>query len=256
MCRSVPQTPVRSTLMSTSSRPIEGIGTSSIHSPGSDRALTRAFIRRPLPGISRLPNRDHRRGPVRGRTTASGQHDFIAARPQARPARCPRQRGGYGSAVPVVEAVLLDAGGVLILPSPEVVLPALRAAGVTPRVDVLERAHYRAMAAADGAGPPDLDGAGPPALDGAGGPAVRMDWPHYFAAYATCCCVPRAMVGLVADDLAVAVRGGFTWSHVISAAARTLRRITELGNKVAIVSNSDGSVADALFGLGVCHHGA
>ncbi|HKB30211.1 MAG TPA: HAD-IA family hydrolase [Streptosporangiaceae bacterium] len=157
--------------------------------------------------------------------------------------------------MPVVEAVLLDAGGVLILPSPEVVLPALRAAGVTPRVDVLERAHYRAMAAADGAGPPDLDGAGPPALDGAGGPAVRMDWPHYFAAYATCCGVPRAMVGLVADELAVAVRGGFTWSHVISAAARTLRRITELGNKVAIVSNSDGSVADALCGLGVCHTG-
>src|SRR5579862_3213934 len=43
MCRSVPQIPVLSTRMSTSSRPASGSGTSSTTRPGSARALTRAF---------------------------------------------------------------------------------------------------------------------------------------------------------------------------------------------------------------------
>src|SRR5579863_3398875 len=43
MCRSVPQIPVLSTRMSTSSRPATGTGTSSTTRPGSARALTRAF---------------------------------------------------------------------------------------------------------------------------------------------------------------------------------------------------------------------
>src|SRR5580658_950089 len=42
MCRSVPQIPVLSTRMSTSSRPTGGSGTSSIHRPRSARALTSA----------------------------------------------------------------------------------------------------------------------------------------------------------------------------------------------------------------------
>src|SRR6266567_4105794 len=54
MCRSVPQTPVRSTRIRTSSRPIPGTGTSCIHSPASARTLTSAFIGRSLPA-DRLP---------------------------------------------------------------------------------------------------------------------------------------------------------------------------------------------------------
>src|SRR5262249_2175251 len=46
MCKSVPQMPVRSTLMSTSLMPISGRGTSSSHNPGSALRLTKAFTLR------------------------------------------------------------------------------------------------------------------------------------------------------------------------------------------------------------------
>src|SRR5689334_5281258 len=48
MCKSVPQTPVLSTRISTSSLPIAGTGTSSNQRPGSARALTSAFILLPV----------------------------------------------------------------------------------------------------------------------------------------------------------------------------------------------------------------
>src|SRR5262249_7201618 len=44
MCRSVPQMPVRSTLMRTSLTPISGRGASSSHRPGSALRLTSAFM--------------------------------------------------------------------------------------------------------------------------------------------------------------------------------------------------------------------
>ncbi len=43
MCRSVPQMPVRSTLISTSPGPTSGSGTSISHRPGSAFAFTSAF---------------------------------------------------------------------------------------------------------------------------------------------------------------------------------------------------------------------
>src|SRR5215831_17493513 len=48
MCKSVPQTPVLSTRISTSSLPTAGTGTSSSQRPGSARALTSAFILLPV----------------------------------------------------------------------------------------------------------------------------------------------------------------------------------------------------------------
>src|SRR5215467_11461000 len=48
MCKSVPQTPVLSTRISTSSLPSAGTGTSSSQRPGSARALTSAFILLPV----------------------------------------------------------------------------------------------------------------------------------------------------------------------------------------------------------------
>src|SRR5439155_14815872 len=44
MCRSVPQIAERSTLISTSSAPTGGVGTSSSHRPGSGFNLTTAFM--------------------------------------------------------------------------------------------------------------------------------------------------------------------------------------------------------------------
>ncbi len=58
-----------------------------------------------------------------------------------------------GTSLAPVSAILLDAGGVLVFPEPDLVLPPLNAAGVTPDLATLEKAHYRAMAVQDAAGP-------------------------------------------------------------------------------------------------------
>src|SRR5947209_6823334 len=53
MCRSVPQMPVRSTLMSTSLMPMAGTGTWSSQTPTSGLFLTRAFMEEPRPRVLR-----------------------------------------------------------------------------------------------------------------------------------------------------------------------------------------------------------
>ena len=64
-----------------------------------------------------------------------------AADPTARPR-------SYSANV-TVSAILLDAGGVLLFPQPDAMLPPLRAAGLTPDLAMLERAHYWAMSVQD-----------------------------------------------------------------------------------------------------------
>ncbi len=66
--------------------------------------------------------------------------------------------------------MLLDAGGVLLLPDPAVLLPVLADAGAEPGPDLLVRAHYRAIAALDSS------------ADGA--------WASYVGAFATAVGVP------------------------------------------------------------------
>lgn len=135
-----------------------------------------------------------------------------------------------------MSAVLLDVGGVLLLPSPEVMLPPLRAAEVRPDLAVLERAHYHATAAVERVPP-----------------AGR--WRRYLTAYATACGVPAQDAGPVAAELA-RFADGSTWRHVIPGSADALRAIAALGMPIAIVSNSTGVVERDLRSLGVCQTGA
>jgi hypothetical protein len=71
---------------------------------------------------------------------------------------------------------LLDAGGVLIFPQPDLLLPPLRAVGVSPDVVALERAHYRAMAIQDLAAVP---------------PAAGTWWREYLLGYVAAAGSPR-----------------------------------------------------------------
>lgn len=140
--------------------------------------------------------------------------------------------------MPSASAVLLDAGGVFFLPSPEVMLPPLRAAGVQPGVPVLERAHYKANAAVESAPEPGR-------------------WLAYLTAYASACGVPGERAGAVAADLARAVEGftGSTWQYVVPGSIEGLREIAALGVPLAIVSNSDGTVERELAESGICQTG-
>jgi putative hydrolase of the HAD superfamily len=137
--------------------------------------------------------------------------------------------------VPSVSAVLLDAGGVFLLPSPEAMLPPLQAAGVRPGLADLERAHYAATAAVESV--PDSG-----------------RWPRYLHAYASACGVPDHRAEAVAADIYRAIEG-FTWRHIVPGSCDGLRDIAALGVPVAIVSNSTGTVEQELAELGICQTG-
>jgi putative hydrolase of the HAD superfamily len=132
---------------------------------------------------------------------------------------------------------LLDAGGVMIFPSPELLLPPLRAAGLQPSLADLERAHYRAMADCD------RPGREPP-----GG----QWWLEYLLDFVTACGVPAADTAAVAADIA-GLTDGFSWTHVGLGVPAALRGIAALGLPLGIVSNSTGEVEQALRQLDVCY---
>ena len=136
-----------------------------------------------------------------------------------------------------MNAILLDAGGVMIFPSPDLLLPPLYAAGVQPTVADLERAHYRAMADCD------QPGREPP-----GG----QWWREYLQDFVTACGVPDADAAAVAEDIA-GLTDGFSWTHVGPGVVDALRGIAALGLPLGIVSNSTGEVEQALRQLDVCY---
>jgi putative hydrolase of the HAD superfamily len=138
---------------------------------------------------------------------------------------------------PRISAILLDAGGVLIFPAPGLLLPPLRAAGVSPDIAALERAHYRAMAAQDLASTP---------------PTAVTWWREYLLSYLAACGVSEGQCGGLATELARTIRG-HAWTHVGTGAQCGLRALAALGFPMGVVSNSDGTVQAELRRLGVCY---
>jgi putative hydrolase of the HAD superfamily len=138
---------------------------------------------------------------------------------------------------PPVRAILLDAGGVLLFPSPGLLLPPLHAAGLEPSLADLQRAHYRAMADCD-----------EPARTAPG----TEWWREYLRDFAAACGVPAAQVDAVVGDI-VGLTDGFAWTHVGPGVGEALRGIAALDLPVGIVSNSTGEVEQALRRLDVCY---
>ena len=136
-----------------------------------------------------------------------------------------------------VSAILLDAGGVLIFPGPDHVLPPLRAAGVTADAVALERAHYRAMAIQDAEALP---------------PVRESWWRNYLLGYVAACGVGPDRAELLATEMAQRITG-HAWVHVGLGAMDGLRAVAALGLPMGVVSNSDGSVEGDLRRLGVCY---
>jgi putative hydrolase of the HAD superfamily len=138
---------------------------------------------------------------------------------------------------PPVRAILLDAGGVLLFPSPGLLLPPLHAAGLEPSLADLQRAHYRTMADCD-----------EPARTAPG----TEWWREYLRDFAAACGVPAAQVDAVVGDI-VGLTDGFAWTHVGPGVGEALRGIAALDLPVGIVSNSTGEVEQALRRLDVCY---
>ncbi len=136
-----------------------------------------------------------------------------------------------------VSAILLDAGGVLVFPEPDRLLPLLRKAGVDPDLATLEQAHYRAMAIQDAEALP---------------PVRESWWRNYLLGYVAACGVGQDQAELLATEMAQGVRG-HAWAHVGLGAMDGLRAVAALGLPMGIVSNSDGSVEGDLRRLSVCY---
>ncbi len=126
------------------------------------------------------------------------------------------------------EAVLLDAGGVLLLPNPWVVAAVLRTAGGSTDAATVRRAHYAGVAAMDAAG--------------------SKDWQHYYAVQAQYASVPPermddAMAGLAALFSAPVPS---LWNVVPDGVLDQLRDLAATGVAIAVVSNADGLVEATL----------
>jgi putative hydrolase of the HAD superfamily len=130
------------------------------------------------------------------------------------------------------DAVCLDVGGVLLLPPPEA---AWAARGRCEPLDLERhrRAHYAGMAAYDAAG---------------------GDWNAYLRGF----CLGNGVGQESLDEATRALYTAFVehpWTVRIEESVAALADLAETGARIAIVSNSDGTVAGQLSSLGICQVG-
>ncbi len=134
-----------------------------------------------------------------------------------------------------IEGVILDVGGVFLLPQHGPVLDALARLSVPSDLARVDRAHYAGMAALDAAGP-DM--------------ALWGD--AYRRAYVEALGVPEERRRAALDEV---FREGSPWTRVRSDCVDALRALAQLAIPIAIVSNADGTVGAQLQALGVCQVG-
>jgi putative hydrolase of the HAD superfamily len=133
------------------------------------------------------------------------------------------------------DAVIFDAGGVLVLPDPTVLGPLLAYFGGDPTVEAHRRAHYAAMKAKSDA------------------KAAESTWDVYDEAYV-------AAIDVAADDRAEAAevlgrtRYHHTWRWPIPESRTALDRFAAAGVPMGVVSNASGQI-EAMLRRHICQVG-
>jgi putative hydrolase of the HAD superfamily len=135
------------------------------------------------------------------------------------------------------DAVLFDAGGVLVLPDPTVLGPLLTYYGATADHGAHARAHYAGMAAKSAS------------------TAGENDWTHYDEVY-----LDTVGVRPNAKEEALQVFGKVKgvanlWRHPTPHAHDVLRQLHDSGIPIGIVSNASGQIEDTLRQSGICQVG-
>lgn len=131
------------------------------------------------------------------------------------------------------DAVLFDAGGVLVLPDPTVLAPLLAPYGGSTAVEAHRRAHYAAMAVKS--------------MVGAG----ETDWHEYNVAYVEAVGVDEHLV----EHAAVVLhhtRTAYLWRWAIPESVQALAALADAGVPMGVVSNASGQIEEVLRLSAVC----
>jgi FMN phosphatase YigB (HAD superfamily) len=134
------------------------------------------------------------------------------------------------------DAVLFDAGGILVLPDPTVLGPLLEYYGGDRSLDRHVRAHYRAMAVKSAAG------------------AGEAFWDEYNLAYVE-------SIGVAPEDQVAAAhalgrtRNALLWRWPVPDSMETLRELERREVPIGVVSNASGQIEEVLARSGVCQVG-
>jgi FMN phosphatase YigB (HAD superfamily) len=138
-------------------------------------------------------------------------------------------------------AVLLDAGGIFVLPDPDRILGAFSRAECSVRRDVLFDAHFRAAAQFG----THLD--------------VETNWVDawlgYLRAYVEACDVPPDRREDAHRHLDSEFADAALWVDPLPGSGEGLKALAETGVRLGIVSNADGMMAQRLAALELCQVG-
>lgn len=139
-------------------------------------------------------------------------------------------------------AVLLDVGGVFLLPSRAHIRFALGQVDHFVTDDsAIDRAHYVSVRVF----PMDLDP----------GEYMGPYWSNYLDTYARDLAVDESLLEEAIEHLRNEYVTGGLWSHLIEGSPEGLRKLVDSGVPVGIVSNSDGTVETRLGEMGVLQVG-
>jgi putative hydrolase of the HAD superfamily len=140
--------------------------------------------------------------------------------------------------MPPIEAVLIDVGGVLVLPDHDRMAAAFDRAGVHVDHELLDRAHYAGVAALDKFTEGDRD-----------------IWVRYNRAYARACHTPDDALDDAVEHLLNEFATGAVWNRVVPPSVQALHELVPLEVRLAIVSNADGDTEERLRDFGICQVG-
>jgi putative hydrolase of the HAD superfamily len=134
------------------------------------------------------------------------------------------------------DAVLFDAGGVLVLPDPTVLGPLLAYYGGDPAIERHRRAHYAGMMMKGKAG------------------HYEGTWEAYNDAYVRSVGVPDEEAEVAAVALGH-TRSAYLWRWPIVESVQTLRELSAREVPIGVVSNASGQIEEVLRRSGVCQVG-
>jgi putative hydrolase of the HAD superfamily len=137
-----------------------------------------------------------------------------------------------------VEAVFVDAGGVLMVPDSERIASLLAPFGVAVDAGASARGHYAGVAALSRVAEGD-----------------REAFMPYHQAFAESCGVSEASLEAAVDALSDEFLQTPMFTSVLPGAVDALRALDALGVRIAIVTNSGGYAEDLLRELGICQVG-